>query len=172
MDCIVHGVAKSQTQLSNFHFTSVSPGAWPGWDTETMELPGPHPTLSPGYLPASLCLEPLLFGKSQGYVEPQHQRAGACGPSDPCSETRPQSQQEDRPGVGTLCLELQVAPRLGPRSTGQRICRPSARCRQEGGSTRLPSLPESRECGPGHPEAPSDLHQESVEEWSSAPFNG
>ena len=22
MDCIVHGVAKSQTQLSNFHFTS------------------------------------------------------------------------------------------------------------------------------------------------------
>ena len=73
MDCIVHGVAKSQTQLSNFHFTSLSPGAWPGWDTETMELPGPHPTLSPGYLPASLCLEPLLFGKSQGYVEPQRQ---------------------------------------------------------------------------------------------------
>ena len=27
MDCIVHGVAKSQTRLSNFHFTSLpSPG--------------------------------------------------------------------------------------------------------------------------------------------------
>ena len=25
MDCIVHGVAKSQTQLSDFHFTSISP---------------------------------------------------------------------------------------------------------------------------------------------------
>ena len=24
MDCIVHGVAKSQTQLSNFHFTSLA----------------------------------------------------------------------------------------------------------------------------------------------------
>ena len=30
MDCIVHGVSKSQTQLSNFHFTSSS-----GEETET-----------------------------------------------------------------------------------------------------------------------------------------
>ena len=25
MDCIVHGVAKSQTQLSNFHFVDIIP---------------------------------------------------------------------------------------------------------------------------------------------------
>ena len=32
MDCIVHGVAKSQTQLSNFHFqTPVQPGVLQSW---------------------------------------------------------------------------------------------------------------------------------------------
>ena len=38
MDCIVHGVAKSQTQLSNFHFTLRLKCLPPMWETRVSSL--------------------------------------------------------------------------------------------------------------------------------------
>ena len=50
MDCIAHGVTKSQTQLSDFHFTSVTLGpifCFPlGWPYSSKSWP----PLSPGFL--------------------------------------------------------------------------------------------------------------------------
>ena len=50
MDCIVHGVAKSRTQLSNFHFTHQRSGSWgggpelllrpPPWGDPALPTPG------------------------------------------------------------------------------------------------------------------------------------
>ena len=48
MDCIVHGVAESQTRLSNFHFTS----------ERALEVP------------AALGILPLLVGKSDLHSGP------------------------------------------------------------------------------------------------------
>ena len=53
MDCIVHGVAKSQTPLSDFHFTSLPP--------MTLRCPQfPH-TNSPAKLPLSSETLPTPF---------------------------------------------------------------------------------------------------------------
>ena len=49
MDCIVHGVTKSQTRLSNFHFTFLSPGdlADPGIEPSSPALAGGFFTTEP-----------------------------------------------------------------------------------------------------------------------------
>lgn len=86
--------------------------AWVGHGVHGAAL-GP----SPRGLLASSCLEPLPWAWSElelcrtlTYTIREPEQLGL---QDPCPEVGLLPRQEDRPGVGRVCLELHVAPELG-----------------------------------------------------------
>ena len=68
LDCVVHGVAKSQTRLSNFHFSSVKLLGFP--QAGLSSLRGEISSLGTGHLPevASVCLCPALHIRDPAMV--------------------------------------------------------------------------------------------------------